>query len=136
MLAERGTMQDERILVVDDHHDNVAIIRDFLLARGYDVAVAHSGEEALARFEETGPSLVLLDVMMPDRNGWEVCEAIKQRSRGANDVRVIMVTALGEWDDKREALRTGADDYVTKPLDLIDLGERVERNLAIVRAGR
>ena len=73
---------------------------------------------------------------MPDRNGWEVCEGIKQRSRGANDVRVIMVTALGEWDDKREALRTGADDYVTKPLDLIDLGERVERNLAIVRAGR
>ena len=74
--------------------------------------------------------------MMPDLNGWEVCESIKQRSRGGHDVRVIMVTALGEWDDKREALRTGADDYVTKPVDLADLGQRVERNLAIVREGR
>jgi DNA-binding response OmpR family regulator len=129
-------MQDTRILVVDDHRDNVAIIRDFLEARGYEVAVAHSGEEALERFAETNPALVLLDVMMPDMNGWEVCEAIKQRSRGAHDVRVIMVTALGEWDDKREALRNGADDYATKPLDLADLGERVERNLAIVRGGR
>jgi DNA-binding response OmpR family regulator len=129
-------MQDDRILVVDDQHDNVAIIRDFLLSKGYDVSVAHSGEEALVRFDETDPCLVLLDVMMPDRNGWEVCEAIKQRSRGAHEVRVIMVTALGEWDDKREALRTGADDYVTKPVDLLDLGQRVERNLAIVREGR
>jgi DNA-binding response OmpR family regulator len=129
-------MQDTRILVVDDHRDNVAIIRDFLSARGYQVAVAHSGEEALRQYDEIEPSLVLLDVMMPDLNGWEVCEAIKQRARGSHDVRVIMVTALGEWDDKREALRTGADDYVTKPLDLADLGERVERNLAIVREGR
>jgi DNA-binding response OmpR family regulator len=129
-------MQDARILVVDDHRDNVAIIRDFLEARGYDVAVAHSGEEALQQYADTNPVLVLLDVMMPDRNGWEVCEEIKHRSRGGREVRVIMVTALGEWDDKREALRTGADDYITKPLDLADLGERVERNLAIVREGR
>ena len=129
-------MHDTRILVVDDHRDNVAIIRDYLEARGYEVAVAHSGEEALQRYEETAPALVLLDVMMPDLSGWEVCEAIKQRSRGGHDVRVIMVTALGEWDDKREALRTGADDYVTKPVDLADLGQRVERNLAIVREGR
>ncbi len=127
---------EERILVVDDHHDNVTIIRDYLSARGYDVAVAHSGEEALQRFAEVEPSVVLLDVMMPDRSGWEVCETIKQRSRGARDVRVIMVTALGEWDDKREALRTGADDYVTKPVDLVDLGERVARNLALVREAR
>jgi DNA-binding response OmpR family regulator len=134
MMAEREEMQ-ARILVVDDHHDNVAIIRDFLEARGYQVATAYSGEEALAQFDETDPSLVLLDVMMPDRNGWEVCEEIKRR-RGERDVRVIMVTALGEWEDKREALRTGADDYVTKPIDLVALGERVERNLAIVLGER
>lgn len=129
-------MPQDRILVVDDHQDNVAIMRDFLESRGYRVDVAYSGVEALERFDETNPSLVLLDVMMPDRNGWEVCEAIKQRSRGTHDVRVIMVTALGEWDDKREALRTGADDFVTKPVDLIDLEDRVARNLALVRAGR
>jgi CheY-like chemotaxis protein len=63
-------MHDSRILVVDDHRDNVAIIRDFLEARGYDVAVAHSGEEALRQYEDTEPALVLLDVMMPDRNGY------------------------------------------------------------------
>lgn len=129
-------MPQETILVVDDHHDNVAIVRDFLESRGYQVEVAYSGSEALERYEETSPALVLLDVMMPDRNGWEVCEAIKQRSRGAPDVRVIMVTALGEWDDKREALRTGADDFVTKPVDLVDLEDRVARNLALVRAAR
>lgn len=129
-------MPQETILVVDDHHDNVAIVRDFLESRGYRVEVAYSGSEALERYEETSPALVLLDVMMPDRNGWEVCEAIKHRSRGAHDVRVIMVTALGEWDDKREALRTGADDFVTKPVDLADLEDRVARNLALVRAAR
>lgn len=125
-----------RILVVDDHQDNVAIIRDFLEARGYEVAVAHSGQEALERFDETLPALVLLDIMMPDRNGWEVCQAMKARARRGHDVRIIMVTALGEWNDKREALRTGADDYVTKPLDLADLATRVARNLSLVRQER
>jgi DNA-binding response OmpR family regulator len=78
---------------------------------------------------------VLLDVMMPGRDGWEVCRVMKQHPTLGRTVRVVMVTALGEWDDKRQALQTGADDYVTKPVDLGMLAKVVERNLAMMQAG-
>ena len=120
------------ILVVDDNHDNAEIIRQYLEVRGYSVVVAHSGDEALACFDSVRPALVLLDVMMPGRSGWEVCRLMKQHPGHGRNVRVIMVTALGEWDDKKEALQTGADDFVTKPVDLPDLVKRVQRNLALV----
>lgn len=120
------------ILVVDDNADNAEIMRQFLEARGHQVVIAHGGDEALVLFEELRPVLVLLDVMMPGRNGWEVCRMMKQHPEHGRHVRVIMVTALGEWDDKQAALQTGADDYLTKPLDLHDLAERVRRNLALL----
>jgi putative two-component system response regulator len=120
------------ILVVDDNHDNAEIIRQYLEARDYSVVVAHSGDEALACFDTVRPALVLLDVMMPGRSGWEVCRMMKQHPALGRNVRVIMVTALSEWDDKKEALQTGADDFVTKPVDLPDLVKRVQRNLALV----
>ena len=66
------------ILVVDDNHDNAEIIRQYLEIRGYPITVAHSGDEALALFETVRPALVLLDVMMPGRDGWEVCRVMKQ----------------------------------------------------------
>jgi CheY-like chemotaxis protein len=122
------------ILVVDDNHDNVEIIRQYLEARGYPVAVAFDGDEALTAFETAHPALVLLDVMMPGRDGWEVCRIMKQHPELGRTVRVVMVTALGEWEDKREALQTGADDYVEKPFDLPTLVHTVERNLAVLRA--
>src|SRR5919201_6728058 len=115
------------ILVVDDNQDNAEIVRQYLEVRGYPVVVAHDGEEALAAFESVRPRLVLLDVMMPGRSGWDVCRVMKQHPTHGRAVRVIMVTALGEWSDKQEALKTGADDYVTKPLNLPDLLARVER---------
>jgi DNA-binding response OmpR family regulator len=123
------------ILVVDDNVDNAEIIRHYLEARGYPVVVAYNGEEALATFEMVRPRLVLLDVMMPGRSGWDVCRMMKQHPSLGRAVRVIMVTALGEWSDKQEALKTGADDYITKPLNLSDLLTRVERNLALVAPG-
>ena len=122
------------ILVVDDNHDNADIIREYLEARGYPITVAYDGDEALAAFETLRPALVLLDVMMPGRDGWEVCRVMKQHSTLGRHVRVIMVTALGEWEDKRVALQTGADDYITKPVDLATLTKIVERNLAAGRA--
>ena len=125
------------ILVVDDNPDNAEIIRQYLEVHGYPVVVAHGGDEALATFESVRPQLVLLDVMMPGRSGWEVCRMMKQHPELGRSVRVMMVTALGEWDDKREALQTGADDFVTKPVNLPDLVARVQRNLALVPpAGR
>ena len=120
------------ILVVDDDWDNADIVRQFLEAHGYQVVVAQDGDEALVAFETLRPTLVLLDVMMPGRSGWEVCRVMKHHPQHGRSVRVIMLTALHDWDHKREALQTGADDYITKPLDLQDLGRRVRRNLDLV----
>jgi CheY-like chemotaxis protein len=124
------------ILVVDDNADNADIIRSYLETRGYPITVASSGEEALAVFETVKPALVLLDVMMPGRDGWEVCRVMKQHPELGKTVRIIMVTALSELDDKREALQTGADDYVTKPFDLPTLAATVQRNLAMQRPAK
>lgn len=121
------------ILVVDDNPDNAEIIQQYLEARGYPITVANSGEEALAVFEAVKPALVLLDVMMPGRDGWEVCRVMKQHPELGKTVRIIMVTALNDLDDKREALQTGADDYVEKPFDLATLATTVQRNLAVRR---
>ena len=124
--------QRPTILVVDDNQDNAEIIRQYLEAHGYPIAVAHDGDEALARFETVRPSVVLLDVMMPGRDGWEVCRIMKQHPVLGGSVRVIMVTALDEWGDKRQALQTGADDYVEKPVDLPKLVKTVQRNVAML----
>jgi two-component system, LuxR family, sensor kinase FixL len=122
------------ILVVDDNHDNAEIIRQYLEVRGYPITVAHSGDEALSIFERVRPALVLLDVMMPGRDGWETCRIMKAHPTLGRTIRVVMVTALDEWSDKREALQTGADDYVEKPFDLPKLVTTVQRNLAMLKA--
>jgi CheY-like chemotaxis protein len=119
-----------RILVVDDNKDNADIIRDYLESRGYPITVAYGGDEALIAFERVHPKLVLLDVMMPGRDGWQVCRYIKQHPTLGESVRVIMVTALDDLMNKRQAIQTGADDFVEKPFDLAKLGAAVERNLA------
>ena len=125
------TMSDSlpKILVVDDNEDNANIIRDYLEARGYPITVAYSGDEAMTQFESVKPQLVLLDVMMPGMDGWQVCREMKASPMG-REIRVVMVTALQDWMDKRQALETGADDYVEKPFELAKLAAVVERNIA------
>ncbi len=118
------------ILVVDDNHDNVEILRAFLESRGYRVVPASDGRSALAKLEECEPELVLLDVMMPGMDGWQVCRAIKNHPDFGGTTKVVMVTAKGAFEDKFEGLRSGADDYVVKPVDFKDLLEKVQRNLA------
>lgn len=122
------------ILVVDDNHDNAEIIRQYLEIRGYPITVAHSGEEAIALYETVRPAVVLLDVMMPGKDGWDVCRVMKQHPTLGRSVRVIMVTALDEWQDKQQALQIGADDYVEKPFELPTLAATIERNIAVQRA--
>lgn len=120
-----------RILIVDDNHDNADIVRQYLeAAYGYAPSVAYDGDEALRRFDAERPQLVLLDVMMPGRDGWEVCRTIKGRPDAQQAVRVIMLTARDDLADKRQALQSGADDFLEKPLDLARLGAAVHRNLA------
>src|SRR5687768_16170785 len=117
------------ILVVDDNEDNAHIIRDYLEARGYPISVAYNGDQALELFEKEKPSLVLLDVMMPGRDGWQVCREMKDSDAGKN-VRVIMVTALRDGTATRQASETGAADFVEKPFELAKLAMVVERNTA------
>ena len=122
----------QSILVVDDNDDNAEIVRALLESRGFPVLVAHDGDQAMVLFESARPSLVLLDVLMPGRSGWEVCRLMRQHPEHGRNVRIIMLTALSDWNDKQSALQTGADDYITKPIDLPDLELRVRRNLALV----
>jgi DNA-binding response OmpR family regulator len=121
--------KQETILVVDDNRDNVEILCAFLESRGYRVAAAQDGKTALAKLEEVNPALVLLDVMMPGMDGWQVCRTIKRHPEYGS-TRVVMVTAKGGYEDKFEGMRSGADDYVVKPVDLRELAAKVERNLA------
>lgn len=121
-------MDDATILAVDDDPDALDIVRTFLESRGYRVVTANDGREALVKVEETRPALVLLDVMMPEIDGWEVARTIKNSSE-FRDTRVVMLTARSDFTDKQEGLRAGADDYIVKPIRLQELGEKVERNL-------
>ena len=133
-MEPNSTASQTQILVVDDNQDNAHIIRDYLEARGYPISVAYDGDEAMRLFEKIKPSLVLLDVMMPGRDGWQVCRDMKLHPSLGKKIRVIMVTALDDWVNKRQALQTGADDYVEKPFELDKLAATVERNIAMLDA--
>lgn len=116
------------ILVVDDDPSSLDIVRTYLESRGYTVATAVDGKDALAKLEDVQPAIMLLDVMMPGMDGWEVARLVKNHPN-FRDVRVIMLTARSDFTDKHEGLRAGADDYIVKPIRLEELGRRVERNL-------
>jgi DNA-binding response OmpR family regulator len=123
-------MADNKILVVDDDPNSRDIVQTFLEARGYEVTTASDGNDALAKLEEFRPGLVLLDVMMPGMDGWEVARVIKNHPDFGR-TRVVMLTARSDFSDKTEGLRAGADDYIVKPIRLEELAERVEKNLAV-----
>ncbi len=115
-------MAGEHILVVDDEPRYLRVIRFNLEAGGYVVTCAATGEEALGLLQAREPDLMVLDVMLPDLDGFEVC----RRARELSDVPIIMLTAKGADDDKVEGLRLGADDYITKPFSAQELVARVE----------
>jgi CheY-like chemotaxis protein len=126
-------MSEVPILVVDDDPDSLEVVRTYLEAKGYRVATAANGQEALARLKEVHPTVMLLDVMMPGMDGWEVARVVKNHPQ-FSDVRVVMLTARSDFSDKQEGLRAGADDYIVKPVQLEDLGSTVQRNVDIGRA--
>ena len=128
--ADGSTSTKRRILVVDDHEDNVEVLRARLDARGYDVQGANSGQEALDTIREWTPDLVLLDVMMPDMDGLEVVRRLKA-DRNLPFIPVIMQTALDSTERMVAGLEAGADDYVTKPINFAELEARVRSLLRI-----
>jgi len=105
-----------RVLVVDDTLLNVKLLEAMLKAQNYEVACAFNGSDALARIDERKPDIVLLDVMMPGMDGYEVCRQIRKNPKTA-DLPVIMVTALDKSTDRDAGLAAGADDFLVKPVD-------------------
>jgi diguanylate cyclase (GGDEF)-like protein len=118
----------ETILVVDDDPDIARFVEVNLRSAGYDVAVAGDGEQALERAQELRPDLVLLDVMMPRIDGFEVAQRLRRNPQTAN-TSIIMLTAKALSADKVTGLQSGADDYIIKPFDPIELLARVKGTL-------
>jgi DNA-binding response OmpR family regulator len=111
-----------RILIVDDEPEMVRGLEDNLRFEGYETVSATNGDDGLALATSQAPDLILLDVMMPRRSGWDVCRELRRRGL---DIPVIMLTARGEESDRVLGLEIGADDYVTKPFSLRELLARV-----------
>ena len=119
----------KKILIADDEQ-NIVISLEFLMKReGYAVSIANDGEEAVAMIRSEQPDLVLLDVMMPKKSGFEVCQEIKSDPR-LESVRILMLTAKGRDTEVAKGLALGADGYMTKPFSTKELVERVRNMLA------
>ena len=117
-----NTERTKRILVADDDADIVGLVNRIVQLMGYEALTARDGEEALQLFQAHKPGLVILDVMMSKKDGWEVLQAIRAES----DVPVIMLTALGSTDDHVKGFSYSADDYIIKPFDNRVLKARIE----------
>ena len=115
-------MTDTKILIVDDDPNISDLLKMYFENEGYDVKLAADGSEGLNYFKMYEPDLVLLDIMLPKKDGWQVCREIREISSKP----VIMVTAKGEVFDKVLGLELGADDFVTKPFDMKELSARVK----------
>jgi two-component system cell cycle response regulator len=124
--------EETRILVVDDHPDNVEIIDARLSSRGYQIETASNGQEALDKVQASPPHLILCDVMMPVMDGYEVSRRIKG-DEALPFIPIILVTARDSTQDKVEGLEAGADDYLTKPINFPELEARVRSMLRIKR---
>lgn len=120
-----------KILVADDDKNICELLRLYLEKEGYAVALAHDGEAAVERFGVENPDMVLLDIMMPKLDGWQVCREIRKKS----NCPIIMITAKGETFDKVLGLELGADDYVVKPFDTKEIVARIKAVLRRSAAG-
>lgn len=114
-----------RVLIVDDNETNIRLLEAKLQAEYFDVVTAMRGDEALHKVRRERPDIVLLDVMMPDMDGFEVCRLLKE-SPDTRHIPVILITALNERSDRLKGLSSGADDFLTKPIDDVQLLARVK----------
>lgn len=123
-----SAISEVRVLVVDDDEPTARMLRASLQYEGYQVEIVHNGEDGLKVARDWKPHLVLLDVMLPDMSGFEVCHHIRQ-SEQIDAVPIIMLTAKGQFTDKAEAFSAGADDYLVKPVELAELRMRVQAQI-------
>lgn len=115
-------MAQEKILVADDDRNICELLRLYLEKEGYTAILASDGEEALQKFKDEKPNLILLDIMMPKLDGWQVCREVRKTS----NIPIIMLSAKGETFDKVLGLELGADDYVVKPFEAKEIVARIK----------
>ena len=115
-------MENNTILVIDDDHNILDIIGLYLKKAGFQVITCDHGGLAMQAFRETKPTLVLLDVMLPGRDGWTILHDIRKEA----ETPVIMLTAKGDLSDRVQGLELGADDYISKPFDAKELIARIK----------
>lgn len=118
----------KKILVVDDAPDISEMLRFYFSSQGYEVLVAHRGQDAINLCQKGSPQLVLLDIMLPDMDGYDVCKRLRSNLRTSH-IPIIFLTQRDERSDKIAGLELGADDYVTKPFDIEELRMRVQNAL-------
>ncbi len=126
-------MEEEKkikVLVADDNESILTLLRVQLISEGYEPVLARNGKEALEKVYDTKPDIILLDVMMPEKNGFEVAKEIKE-DKEYNYIPIIMVTARAEFESKTTGIESGADDYVTKPIDFKNLLLKIKALLRI-----
>lgn len=129
ILESKENMNGSKVLVVDDLPANVKLITA-ILKKDYEIIPAYSGEEAIEKVESEKPDIVLLDVMMPGIDGYEVCKRIKQGD-STRFTPVVMITALSDVEDRIKAIEVGADDFLTKPINSQEL---ITRTRSLVKA--
>ena len=115
-------MENGKILIVDDDQNICELLRLYIEKEGYKTAIANDGQQALDMFESESPDLVMLDIMLPGLDGWQVCREIRKKSQ----CPIIMLTAKGEVFDKVLGLELGADDYVVKPFEAKEVVARIK----------
>lgn len=129
-MDNQVNIKDSNILIVDDNPSNLAMLFNYLTRRGYKVLVADSGKTALTMANEVEPDLILLDVIMPEMDGYTVCSEIKNNDK-IKDVPVIFLSAVSSSEDKIKAFKSGGVDYITKPFNYEELAARVSAQLTI-----
>ena len=121
-------MREKKILVVDDEPNVIKSLTFVLRKEGYDVSSAANGEDAMTKIRESKPNLMFLDVMMPKKNGYEVCQEVKSDS-SLSDIHIIMLTAKGQEADREKGLNAGADELMTKPFSPMVVVDKVKELL-------
>ena len=118
-------MSSKKILIVDDETDLVETVRFPLEVEGYHVLISYNGEDALNQARKENPDLILLDLMLPKLDGYEVCRRLKCDDR-CKHIPILMLTAKFQEKDKALGMETGANEYITKPFDIRDLLKKVK----------
>ena len=122
--------ETSKILIADDNLQNCELLDAYLSDDSYEIAMAHDGRETLKKVAEFRPDLILLDIMMPKLSGYEVCKQLRADA-STRDIPVLMVTALAEMGDIERAVQAGADDFLTKPVNRLELTTRVKSLLRV-----